>query len=178
MDDQSRRLYAIPPAVFQHLIKSFHAASPESAGLLSSRESKRPAAVDPGLIIRITAQFLIVLILEGSEVTFRQIIYNDRGMVRIEQFRRLQTAFPGTYIDSIHFRVMNSCQTRSLFFPDRLVSTADVPGFLIACCLPVPDQIDLHKTPPIRTARTTASGIASSHNCRKYPARSPVMPPN
>ena len=92
MDDQSRRLYAIPPAVFQHLIKSFHAASPESAGLLSSRESKRPAAVDPALIVRISAQFPVILIFKLSEITLGKAPDHMLFLPRIEKLRRLAAA--------------------------------------------------------------------------------------
>ena len=63
-----------------------------------------------------------------------------------------------------------------------LVGPSHIPLFQIARRLPVAEKKDPHKTPPVyeiaRWQTAAASTIKSSQSCKKYPARSPVTPPN
>lgn len=58
---------------------------------------------------------------------------------------------------------------------DGLICSSDIPSFQIPLCPKMADQPDSHNAPP---ATITAASIRSSASCRKYPARSPVIPPN
>ena len=152
MNDQSRRFYAIPPAVFQHLIKSFHAASPEPAGLLSSRESKRPAAVDPGLIHRIPAQILIILSLKASEITFPEFFDLYQSPPRIQDLRCLDAPPHRTCINPLNLRRLLSFQSKDSFLTQVFLCSSDIPVFPVPRRTAVPDEI--HPYHPLITVPT------------------------
>src|SRR5699024_862870 len=80
------------PAGFHHLQKRLRAAPSEALLALSSRKRHRPAAVDPALIVRISAQFPVILIFKLSEITLGKSPDHMLFLPRIEKLRRLAAA--------------------------------------------------------------------------------------
>ena len=71
-----------------------------------------------------------------------------------------------------------SCRSRKAGYRpggQRFICPSDVLSLFISRRGEMPDKNHFHKHPP---ARIRTASMASSHTWRKYPARSPVVPPN
>lgn len=106
MDHCCYILITFTAGIVQHFVKTPNAPLRKVSLGLSSREIQLPAGIYPFLVFRVAIQFLVVLILEFSEIYLPKPLYDNMGSVGVNYHSSLPASLKRTYIHSLHLRIL------------------------------------------------------------------------
>ena len=106
MDHCCYILITFTAGIVHHFVKTLNAPLRKVSLRLSSREILRPAGIYPFLILRVAVQFLVILILELSEIYLPKSLHDDMGSVGVNDHGSLPAPLHRTYIHNLHIGVL------------------------------------------------------------------------
>ena len=164
---------------FLQSVKSVQTSLLKCFSGFASRERQTAIAVDPPLISFIPGQFLIVLVLKFSKITFPQICFQMLFYAWKQDLCGFPAAQHRTTIKQIWNRISMLLPYLSQKTPSRVaqwfVCGSYVAFFLVAKCLSMPDQINRHAhcSPLIYTGLPASTRITDLDSCA---ARQQIRP--
>ncbi len=108
MDHCGYILITFTAGIIQHFVKTLDTPGSKLSLGLSPREIQLPAGIDPFLVFRVAVQFLVILILEFSEIYLPKSLHDDMGYVGINDHCSLPAPLQGTYIHNLHLRILSA----------------------------------------------------------------------
>ncbi len=106
MDHCCYILITFTAGIVHHFVKALNAPLRKVSLGLSPREIQLTAGIYPFLVFGIAIQFLVVLILEFSEIYLPKPLYNDMGSVGVNDHGSLPAPLQRTYIHNLHIGVL------------------------------------------------------------------------